>query len=61
MSKKELKGAKVLPIKPEDYYDEPTRALTEYDGDINVKNRIIWINIIIFKMLNLDIFKKSMR
>ena len=37
MSKKELNGAKVLPIKSEDYYDEPSRLLTECD-DIDVKN-----------------------
>lgn len=42
----------MLPIEPE---DGPIRAMTVYDDDVNVKNRIIQANRIIFRRLNIDI------
>lgn len=44
----------MLPIEPE---DESIRAMTVYNDDVNVKNRIIQANRIIFRRLNIDIKK----
>ena len=42
----------MLPIEPE---DGPIRAMTVYDDDVNVKNKIIQANRMIFKRLDIDI------
>ena len=48
---KELKGANIIPV--ENSPDEPT-DITKYYDDINVKNKIIWFNRILFRRLNTD-------
>ena len=52
---KELKGANIIPV--ENSHDEPT-DITKYYDDINVKNKIIWFNRIIFRRLDIDIKRK---
>lgn len=52
---KELKGANIIPV--ENSPDEPT-DITKYYDDINVKNKIIWFNRIIFRRLDIDIKRK---